>query len=252
LGAACFLHESNTVPGRANRWLGRWADEIFVGFKIAGDGFKNRKTRQTGTPVRPEFKPVDSAGSREALGLRPGDPVLLIMGGSQGAQRLNEIAIEAVGLLKKRDVQFKVIHLSGRADEEMVKKAYKKLGVSAETHAFLKNISAAYAVADLAVCRSGAASCSELAIAAVPALFVPFPTSMNNHQLANAKSYEKAGAANIIEEKDLDADKLADYLEDCSKDSGKLSEMKNAMYKLANPDAVDKLADLVEKTGSTE
>ncbi len=240
LGVPVILHEANIVPGRAIRFLSRFATTVALTFSDTAEYLPSCKVEMTGFPVRKAIGQGDA---------EKGDDVftILIMGGSQGAHRLNEIAVEAIGLMKEKDVQFKVIHLSGRADEGMVRDAYKKAGVSAETHAFLENISEAYAVADLAVCRSGAASCSELAIAGVPALFVPFPTAMHNHQLANARSYEKSGAANTIEEKDLTAEKLADYLEDCCRDSEKLSGMKKAMLELANPGAVKKLADFVEK-----
>jgi UDP-N-acetylglucosamine--N-acetylmuramyl-(pentapeptide) pyrophosphoryl-undecaprenol N-acetylglucosamine transferase len=243
LGVPIVLHEANVIPGRAIKFLSRFATTVALTFSETTEYIPSAKTELTGFPVRKGIGKGDEGKNDDTF-------AILIMGGSQGAHRLNEIAVEAVGLLKRRDVQFKVIHLSGRADEGMVRDAYKKAGVSAETHAFLKNISKAYAVADLAVSRSGAASCSELAIAGVPALFVPFPTAMNNHQLANARSYEKSGAANTIEEKDLDSEKLMDYLEGCYRDSSNLSEMKNAMLELANPGAVEKLADLVEKTVS--
>ena len=113
-------------------------------------------------------------------------------------------------------------------------------------HAFTSDINEAYSSSTLAVCRSGAASCSELAVAGVPALFIPLPTSMYNHQLENARSFAKSGSAEVLEQKDLTALKLADYIESCAKDPQKLTAMKKAMLELARPDAVDQLADLVE------
>ena len=95
LGAFTFLHESNSIPGRANRWLAPWVDEVFVGFPTAARRLSTQCIRYVGTPVRPQFKPVDPGPCRMALGLSPKDPVLLIMGGSQGASGINQLLLRA-------------------------------------------------------------------------------------------------------------------------------------------------------------
>src|SRR6185312_13914170 len=115
-GAKTFLHESNTIPGKANRWLSRFVDECFVGFPQAASRLRTRNVVTTGTPVRPQFKPRDAAACRTALGLDPQRATVLVMGGSQGASGINDLMIGALGKLKERDLQF--FHLSGPSDAE--------------------------------------------------------------------------------------------------------------------------------------
>ena len=238
LGVPVVLHEANAIPGRAIGFLSRFAAVVAVSFADAANHLKNAKTDLTGFPVRKEIQ--QGKGISELT--------VLIMGGSQGAHRINEVAIEAMALLKGRGLDFSVIHIAGRTDEEMVGAAYKRSGVSATVHAFTSDMNEVYAAATLAVCRSGAASCSELAIAGVPALFIPLPTSMYNHQFENARAFAKSGAADVLEQNDLTPVKLADYIESCGKDPQKLADMKKAMLELACPDSTDRLADLVEET----
>lgn len=242
LGVPVVLHEANVIPGRAISFLSRFASTVAISFSDTANYLKTAKVKVTGFPVRKEIRPG-------CEGFLEGAFSVLIMGGSQGAHRLNEIAVGAMSLLKGRGIEVKVFHLTGRADEAMVQTAYAELGVSCKVCAFLEDINEAYSSSHLAVCRSGAASCAELAVAGVPAVFVPLPSAMHNHQLANAKSVARDGAADVMEEKDLTADKLADCLEGYSKNSGKLAVMKKEMLKLARPDSAGRLADIVESTG---
>jgi UDP-N-acetylglucosamine--N-acetylmuramyl-(pentapeptide) pyrophosphoryl-undecaprenol N-acetylglucosamine transferase len=121
-GTKTFLHESNTIPGRANRFLARFVDEAFIGFPEAAARLKARKVTTTGTPVRPQFQPRAAAECRVALGLNPNRPTILITGGSQGASGLNEMILSALPLLVGKDWQW--LHLTGTNDFEKVKAAY--------------------------------------------------------------------------------------------------------------------------------
>jgi UDP-N-acetylglucosamine--N-acetylmuramyl-(pentapeptide) pyrophosphoryl-undecaprenol N-acetylglucosamine transferase len=112
-GAKTFLHESNTIPGRANRLLARWVDEAFVGFPETASRLRVRKVTHTGTPVRPQFQRRDAATCRTALGLDPQRPVILVMGGSQGASGINEIILAALPLLAGRAGTWQWLHLTG-------------------------------------------------------------------------------------------------------------------------------------------
>src|SRR6185503_19109678 len=128
-GARTFLHESNTIPGRANRWLARFVDQAFVGFPAGATRLRVREATVTGTPVRLPFQPRDPAGCRAALGFDPARPVVLVMGGSQGASGINDLILGALPLLTRRAPHWQWLHLSGPHNADKVKNAYAALGV---------------------------------------------------------------------------------------------------------------------------
>src|SRR5215469_14092468 len=137
VGAKTFLHESNTIPGRANRWLSRFVERCFVGFPQAAERLRNRNVTVTGTPVRPQFQPRDAANCRTALGLEPDVPTILVMGGSQGASGINELIVNSLGLLASGQRQMQFLHLTGPGDTDKVRGAYARAGLRASLHPFL-------------------------------------------------------------------------------------------------------------------
>ena len=198
LGARTYLHESNSIPGRANRILARFVDEAFVGFPEAGARLKTRKVTHTGTPVRPQFHPRNAAACRVALGLDAARPVVLVVGGSQGASGLNSLVLSALPLLAQKHWQW--LHLTGPRDFEKVKAAYAAVGLCAVVKPFLAEMELALGAATAAVSRAGASSLAELAALRLPSLLVPFPAAADNHQLFNARNYAQSGAARLLEQ----------------------------------------------------
>jgi UDP-N-acetylglucosamine--N-acetylmuramyl-(pentapeptide) pyrophosphoryl-undecaprenol N-acetylglucosamine transferase len=247
-GAACFLHESNTVPGRANRWLSRWADRIFVGFELARNRFKNKKVKRTGTPVRAEFKPVDPAQSRSALGLRSQDPVLLIMGGSQGASGINRLVIAALPRLAKQFPLLQFVHLTGVNDLDQVQSEYHRLGVKALVQLFCSEMNHALGAATLAVSRAGASSLAEIAAVQTPAVLIPFPAAADNHQLSNAKEFTDSGAAILVDQDEMSAPDFEQLIVDLLSQPDRLDSLKKNLQRWHSPDAASLIADALCST----
>jgi len=172
-----------------------------------------------------------------------------VAGGSQGAHRLNEIASAALCRLHSEGIPVQAVHLAGVNDEIVVRQIYEKAGIPHVVFGFLKDMGKAYNSADLAVTRSGAGTCAEISAYAVPALLVPLPSARRNHQMANARALAAMDGVDIIEEKDLSVEWLADYIDRCCRDQEKLDRMKNALKTMVVPNAGERLADLVEKVG---
>jgi len=211
-GARTFLHESNAVPGRANRWLSRVVDGAFVGFPIAASRLRNRHIAVTGTPVRTCFQARCAADCRAQLGLDPGHPVVLVMGGSQGASGINELVVQALPQLASQGLEWQWIHLAGPNDVEKVSRAYAALKLKAVVRSFWGAMDVVLAAATAAVCRAGASSLAELAAMRIPAVLVPYPAAADNHQFHNARAFEAAGAAYLLEERSATPERLVQLL----------------------------------------
>src|SRR3954468_3310708 len=181
-GARTFLHESNTVPGRANRWLSRVVSRAFIGFPSAATRLKSSQVTVTGTPVRPCFAPKDFRECRLELGLDPSRPVILVVGGSQGATGINRMVLEALPLFAKTAPHLQWIHLAGPNDAEKMKQAYDSFHLTALVHSFFSQMDLALGAASIAVSRAGASSLAELAAMRVPSILVPYPMATDDHQ----------------------------------------------------------------------
>jgi len=245
LGLKTFVHDSNARPGRANVLTSRFCTEVFLGLDAAKTYFPNRKTVNTGTPVRPEILSLPGRAEAAArFGLDPERPTIVVMGGSQGARRLNQLAAEAAAKLPD-DTQ--VLHIAGALDYERVaeivqgREGYKTLG-------FCDQMPSAYAVADLIIARSGASSLTEISLARLPSILVPFPYAADDHQTKNAEVFSQAGAATLIQERDLDAEKLASLASTILLDLPTRERMAQAAHALAIPDAADRVCAAIEAT----
>jgi len=227
LRSKTFLHESNTIPGKANRFLARFVDEAFVGFPETASRLKARKTTPTGTPVRPQFHARDAAECRAALGLDSRSLTILVVGGSQGASGLNAMVISALPLLAKKNWQW--LHLTGANDVEKVKSAYAAAGINAVVRPFLAEMDLALSAATAAVSRAGASSLAEIAALRLPTLLVPFPAAADNHQFFNARIYTMSGAARLLEQKDSSPEKVADILAELVEDEPARAKMNAAL-----------------------
>jgi UDP-N-acetylglucosamine--N-acetylmuramyl-(pentapeptide) pyrophosphoryl-undecaprenol N-acetylglucosamine transferase len=243
-GAKTFLHESNTIPGRANCLLARFADEVFVGFPEAVAKLRARKTSVTGTPVRPQFSEARSRtpeASRAALGLNPKLPTILIVGGSQGASGLNGMVLSALPLLAEKNWQW--LHLTGANDFEKVKSAYAARGITAVVKPFLAGMDLALGAATVAVSRAGASSLAEIAAMQLPSLLVPFPAAADNHQFSNARAFEQTGAAELLEQKNSTPEKLAAILNGLVENESARSAMQFALVPWHAPGAAAEIAE---------
>ncbi|NQU40286.1 MAG: UDP-N-acetylglucosamine--N-acetylmuramyl-(pentapeptide) pyrophosphoryl-undecaprenol N-acetylglucosamine transferase [Lentisphaerae bacterium] len=236
------LHESNAVPGRAVLLLSRYAAVTALGFAAAADYFYGRRTAVTGFPLRRNL-----AGSAPLAGLDPKLFTLLVMGGSQGAHALNVMVSEAICSQAQQEPGLQVVHLSGAVDQAEIQARYDATGVSAKVHAFLVDMGGAYAVADLAICRAGAASCAELVLCGVPALLVPLPTAARDHQRANAVAMVVAGGADMIEQAELSIEMLIRYIAACRQDASQLEKKRAALAGMDCGAADALLCELIEE-----
>ena len=241
-GAKTFLHESNTIPGRANRLLARFVDTAFIGFPETATRLRAKKTLVTGTPVRPQFSEAsieNSESSRRALGLDPNLPVILVVGGSQGARGLNDLVLSALPLLKNYDWQF--LHLTGANDFERVNAAYAANGIKAVVKPFLAEMNLALGAATACISRSGASSLAEMAAVRLPSLLVPLPTAADNHQFFNALAFEKTGAAKMLEQKSS-PEKVAAMLAEIVGDETTRKQIQSALAQWHAPAAAAEIA----------
>ena len=237
IDAPTFLHESNVVPGRSNRFLSRWVDEIFIGFDAARKRFGQKKITESGTPVRSEFRNQNRDECCGRLGFDAAQPLILVTGGSQGARGVNRMVTGALPRLTDYLPGTQWLHLCGPHDLAEVKKAYGITCLRSAVHDFFHDMPSALGAADLVISRSGASSLAELAAAKVPAILVPLPTSADDHQRANARAAAKSGGVIVLEETETTSDAFAEQVVYLISDTGKLMEMANAMKLLDRPDA---------------
>jgi UDP-N-acetylglucosamine--N-acetylmuramyl-(pentapeptide) pyrophosphoryl-undecaprenol N-acetylglucosamine transferase len=240
-GARTALHEANSIAGRANRLLAPWVNHVFIGFSSAAHQLGNRSVQFTGTPVRSQFQPTDPEPCRMALGLDPNAPVVLVMGGSQGASALNEAMLEAVPLLtaKVPDIQF--LHLTGIANFESISSAYKSVSARARVLPFLSEMEMALGAASVTVSRAGASSLAEIAAMQLPSILVPYPTAADDHQYHNARALAQAGAARMMIQSQLRADQLAALIAELIIDPFIAQQMKAELRKWHYPAAADEI-----------
>jgi UDP-N-acetylglucosamine--N-acetylmuramyl-(pentapeptide) pyrophosphoryl-undecaprenol N-acetylglucosamine transferase len=220
---------------------------VFLGLDAAKSFFGGRATVLTGTPVRPEIKSRPTRGEAAALfGLDPEKTTILVTGGSQGARRLNELCAGAVA---KFPEGIQVLHIAGALDFDRVSQI---AGARAKHRVigFCDRMAAAYAVADLIISRSGASSLTEVSIAGLPSILVPFPYAADDHQTRNAEVFERAGAAKLVQERDLDEGKLAALALSILNDPAASERMAAAARALAIPDAAERVCAAIEATFS--
>jgi UDP-N-acetylglucosamine--N-acetylmuramyl-(pentapeptide) pyrophosphoryl-undecaprenol N-acetylglucosamine transferase len=242
-GAKTFLHESNAIPGKANRFLSRFVDVAFIGFPEAAARLRSKKKLMTGTPVRPQFSPsaIRHPPSAIRLGLDPDLPTILIVGGSQGARGLNDLILSALPLLRDKGWQW--LHLTGAADFEKVQRAYAQLGLRAVVKPFLAEMDLALGAATACVSRAGASSLAEIAAMRLPSALVPLPTSADNHQFFNAAAFEQTGAAPLLDQKNSLPEKVASTITELMESGPARAKIQSALAQWHAPDAAGKIAE---------
>ncbi|WP_372739324.1 undecaprenyldiphospho-muramoylpentapeptide beta-N-acetylglucosaminyltransferase [Neptunomonas sp.] len=238
LGVPLVIHEQNAVAGMTNRISAKLAQRILVAFPGAfGSALK---VEQTGNPVRGAI--LELPEPQQRYDQRSGAINLLIVGGSLGAKAINELVPQALAQMAV-DERPNVWHQAGKQNFEATQQTYNRLNVSARVDAFIEHMDEAYGWADLVICRSGALTVSELAIAGVPALLIPFPFAVDDHQTGNARYLEQAGAAWIIQQADLKSDDLVGILRNKT-DRGLLAGMALKARSVAKPGASKHVAKI--------
>ena len=237
LGLPLVVHEQNAIAGLTNRWLARIANIVLEAFP--GTFAKVCQAQTVGNPVRTSIATLAPPSARWSE--RTDAPRLLVLGGSLGAQALNECLPQALGLLPEAR-RPQVWHQSGARTYDKAAAAYQKAAVAVQLEPFIEDMAAAYAWADLVVCRAGAITVAELAAAGVGAVLVPYPHAVDDHQTANGRFLERAGAARIIPQHELDAARLAAVLDGLLQDRQRLLAMAEAARALAQPDSAQQVA----------
>ncbi|MEE3329239.1 MAG: undecaprenyldiphospho-muramoylpentapeptide beta-N-acetylglucosaminyltransferase [Myxococcota bacterium] len=237
------LLEPNAVPGRTNRLAARLASDLFVGLDASKPHFGEAAERAhcVGIPLRraliERFESVSHARREATSPFR-----VLVFGGSQGAKQINDAMIAALPDLSPLPVE--IFHQTGEADLERVEAAYNEAEVEATVVAFESDMPARYAWADIAICRSGAITVAELALAGLPSILVPYPFAADDHQTANAAALENAGAALRLDSRALDPEMVVDALCNWFEKPERLAAMSDAAASLARPRAAAEVIDL--------
>lgn len=232
-----LLHEQNAVAGQANKIIARWADRICISLPNT-KGFENfiGKITLTGNPVRKAIKKV---------AYNSGKKKLLVIGGSQGAHALNQFIVQILPELKRNEI--KILHQTGKKDYEETRAAYIKMGFPEDwVKPFINDMPNAYKNADLAFCRAGASTASELCAVGLPSILVPFPAAIHDHQTLNAKILRDVGAALLIPEKKLDKNETAKLICDLINDEKELNKMSCAAKSLSAKDAACEIVNELE------
>jgi UDP-N-acetylglucosamine--N-acetylmuramyl-(pentapeptide) pyrophosphoryl-undecaprenol N-acetylglucosamine transferase len=241
-GAATFLHESNSIPGRANRWLSPWVDGVFTGFESAGNRLYHQSIRLVGTPVRSQFRPSDPKPCRMAMGLHPDRPVLLVMGGSQGASGINHLMIGAIPILAAKAPDLQFLHLTGSEERQKLQSAYAAENRRAVIRPFLTEMDLALGAATVVVNRAGASSLAELAAMQVPAVLIPYPHATDDHQAHNAQAFVDTGAARMLEQYATTPEMLADAILELLNNPAARATMCAAQKRWHFPSAAEEIA----------
>lgn len=239
-----FLHEANLVFGRANRVLKRCAGSVMINLRGDGPDFDN--CVEVGMPLRAEFsEPVEMERSREKLGLDRDLPLIAIAGGSQGAHRINVVAVQMAEKFTDRLRRYQLLHLTGKSDYRWVLERYQKLGLKASVREFEPRMKDVIDAADVVVCRSGASTIAELCARGKPAILVPYPFAADGHQSVNARQMQQYGAAVVMEQTELDETALANKLNQLLEDREKLKRMGLKAMELGRRDAAEKMAEVI-------
>ena len=229
--------EPNAVPGLTNRKLARFTARALVNFEETKAYFRPGRAEATGVPVRREFfERVPHVNEKFTV---------LVTGGSQGSRTLNNAGSAAWDLFAAAGVPVHIIHQAGRGNAESLREPFTRSGLSGEVIEFISNMPAAFAQADLVICRAGASTVSELAAAGKPSILVPFPFAADNHQHHNAEAMQRAGAAKLITDTELTGQRFFDEVVGLMKDRKQLAGMAAAAKSMAKPFAAQKAADVL-------
>ena len=237
-----FWQEQNTLPGMATKLASLFAKKVFLGFEEARDFLWRKKNAvYVGNPVRFAASDLSPEAARKRFGLSPDRFTLFLTGGSQGAAALNETMLEMLrqfGLPKGAQLLWQC----GEREFQSLREQVDQLALPVALVDFVDDMPAAYRAADLAICRAGALTLAEIAVAGVPAILVPYPFAAGDHQRKNAAAFVRRGAAVMIDQNDLVPSLLFATIRELMDDPQRLEQMRKSMLSLAKPDAVEKIA----------
>jgi UDP-N-acetylglucosamine--N-acetylmuramyl-(pentapeptide) pyrophosphoryl-undecaprenol N-acetylglucosamine transferase len=234
------IMEPNAMPGLTNRQMGRVAARALLSFPEAARFFPKGKTEITGLPVRADFFRLPPKPREEEV-------TVLITGGSQGSRTLNEAARGSWTAFREAPFRVRLVHQTGAAAHESIARDFAKTGLRGEITPFIRDMPAAFAQADLIVCRSGAGAVSELAAAGKPSILVPFPFAADQHQLKNAEEFARAGAARLVLDREMHGQRLFDEAAQLIAEEGRLESMGRKVRTFAHPGAAQRAAELLEQ-----
>jgi len=235
------IMEPNAVPGFTNRIISRFVARALVSFPETVAYFPRERTEITGLPVREEFFQIAPRKRGDVLNV-------VITGGSQGSRTLNQAARQSWPLFRKAGFPVRIVHQTGASAFEQTRDEFAQSGLEGEVVRFITDMPAAFAAADLIVCRSGAGTVSELAAAGRPSILVPFPFAADDHQTRNAEAMERGGAARLVRDAELTGEKLVTSVMELSSDPQTFERMGTAARALARPGAAARAADILEET----
>lgn len=244
MGIPTALHEQNRLLGLANRLCAPKAGKVFLSFPDTKGTYPEARAEVVGNPVRAEFaEPPEREAARTQFGIESNVPVVLVVGGSQGAKRLNEALAAALPQCMPGSLQ--LLWMAGKQGYDAARSAAKDAVVPVQVFEFIDDMAAACIAADLVVSRSGASTTAELAMLGKPSLLVPFPHATDNHQEENARALESAGAAQVLLDADCTGDALRRAIADLLANRSALDEMGRQARTLARPAAADRIAEVI-------
>jgi UDP-N-acetylglucosamine--N-acetylmuramyl-(pentapeptide) pyrophosphoryl-undecaprenol N-acetylglucosamine transferase len=246
----CLMLEQNVIPGKVTRQLSAFADEVGVQFLQSGRHLHcSRKIKHVGNPLRRNVVDASLKATRRNLETRaiPGEPVLLVLGGSQGARFLNELTVQLWPKVKKVVPNLRVLLVAGRDDGTRASEAFAAAGVRGKVVSFTEAMEDLYLQADVVLARAGATTMAELAAFALPSVLVPYPHAADDHQTANARVFQEAGAAWTFPQARLDQERLARRIADTVLQPERRRRMAAAAASLARPYAAAEVVDRLER-----
>ena len=237
------VHEQNILPGITNRILSRFANRIYISFENTRSNMDSRKVQWTGNPVRRELleysdRHTEDVSDDSGNGLF----TILIIGGSQGAHRINTAVMEALEHLEDKE-KLHFVHQTGDADEQPVKESYRRNNIQCTVQSFFDDMAELYSRADLLICRAGATTVAEITALGKAVIFIPFPYAADNHQVLNAGTLAEDGAAEMIIEKDLSGQILSKKIAYYAAHREALNNMAAKARRFGNPDAAKNIVD---------
>ncbi len=239
------IMEQNSVPGLANRILGKLADMICLTYHESLSFFPKNKAYLTGNPVRQRILTASRDSAYELFGLERGKFTVFVFGGSSGARKINSAVCGSFSFINDMREKIQFLHQTGKTDYDAVRETYRKWGFTGTVTAFIHQMAEAYAVADLVVSRAGATTLAELTAVGRAAILIPYPYAAGNHQELNAQRLAEMGAARVILDHELDPETLARGIRDLYESAGTRNEMQQSSGSLGKPDAAQRVADVV-------
>jgi UDP-N-acetylglucosamine--N-acetylmuramyl-(pentapeptide) pyrophosphoryl-undecaprenol N-acetylglucosamine transferase len=245
-GRPVVIQEQNAFPGVTNRIAARWARAVFVPYEEAKPYFPPKaRLRHLGNPVRPEVGAATREAGRKAFGYTEQDRVLVVMGGSGGGRDFHRAVVAANKLLLEQMPGLKILHITGARYLEQVKEQYGGQPDGVAIVPYLHNMPEAYAAADAGVFRAGALTLAEIQVRGLPSVLIPSPNVTHNHQEWNARTLERRGAALVVRESEMSAERLAGALKTALADQERRAAMAQALQEIAQPDAVLRIAEAI-------